>query len=97
VIAAQGYPGTPTTGGTIGGIAAAEAEGAKVFQAGTRQAAGALVANGGRVLNVTARARSIGAAREQAYLAVTTIDFSDGFHRRDIGWREIERTAANSG
>jgi len=97
VVAAHGYPGTPRAGGTIGGIAAAEAVGAKVFQAGTRQDAGILVASGGRVLNVTARAPTVLAARDQAYRALAAIDFSDGFHRRDIGWREIARTAADSG
>ncbi len=91
VIAAQGYPGTPKAGGRIAGIEAAEADGAKVFQAGTRRKGKALVASGGRVLNVTARASSVAEAQARAYAAVDAIDFADGFCRRDIGWREISR------
>lgn len=91
VISAQGYPGTPKAGGAIGGIAAAEADGAKVFHAGTAMNGDRLVANGGRVLNVTALGSSVGEAQAAAYAAVDRIDFADGFCRRDIGWREVER------
>lgn len=91
VMAAKGYPGTPLTGGTIRGIEAAEASGAKVFHAGTRIEQGQLVAAGGRVLNVTALGETIGAAQAAAYRAVDAIDFPTGFCRRDIGWREIAR------
>ena len=93
VIAAKGYPDAPVTGGEISGIAAAEAEGAKVFQAGTALQDGQLVANGGRVLNVTARATSVSAAQQAAYAAAEKIYFPDGFYRRDIGWREAMREA----
>ncbi|WP_298290926.1 phosphoribosylamine--glycine ligase [Novosphingobium sp.] len=92
VMAAQGYPGTPKKGGRIDGIPAAEAHGAKVFHAGTALSGdGVLSANGGRVLNVTAREASVKAARDAAYAAVDAIRFPEGFCRRDIGWREIER------
>ncbi|UAK25196.1 phosphoribosylamine--glycine ligase [Sphingomonas nostoxanthinifaciens] len=91
VMAADGYPGTPAKGGAIDGIAAAEATGARVFQAGTALADGRLVANGGRVLAVTATGDSVTAAREAAYRGVDAIDFPTGFCRRDIGWREVER------
>jgi phosphoribosylamine--glycine ligase len=95
VMAAEGYPGTPAKGGAIGEIAEAEAAGAKVFHAGTALAEdGALVANGGRVLNVTARAPSAAEAQQAAYRAVDAIDFPTGFCRRDIGWREVAREAA---
>jgi phosphoribosylamine--glycine ligase len=95
VMAANGYPGTPEKGGAIKGIDAAEATGAKVFHAGTaRNAAGEIVANGGRVLNVTARAGSVSAAQQTAYAGVDQIDFPTGFCRRDIGWREVEREQA---
>ncbi|MFM5950953.1 MAG: phosphoribosylamine--glycine ligase [Novosphingobium sp.] len=93
VMAAQGYPGTPKKGGAIEGIAAAETEGAKVFHAGTALAGGQLIASGGRVLNVTALGSSVGDAQKLAYAAVNKIDFPDGFCRRDIGWREVEREA----
>ena len=91
VMAAAGYPGTPETGGAIEGVQAAEAAGAKIFQAGTKIVGGRLVASGGRVLAVTARGADVRAAQAAAYRAVDAIDFPTGFCRRDIGWREIAR------
>jgi phosphoribosylamine--glycine ligase len=88
VVAARGYPGEPTKGGAI---AIPEMHNAKVFHAGTALAGGGLVANGGRVLGVTAGGRSVAKAQRAAYAAVGAIDFPDGFCRRDIGWREIAR------
>jgi phosphoribosylamine--glycine ligase len=97
VMAAEGYPGTPKKGGSIDGIAAAERDGAKVFHAGTALGEdGALVASGGRVLNVTARGPSVQAAQARAYAAVDAIGFPEGFCRRDIGWREVEREAGEA-
>jgi phosphoribosylamine--glycine ligase len=94
VMAARGYPGTPEKGGAIDGIGAAEAAGAKVFQAGTALRESGLVANGGRVLNVTARGATVSEAQAAAYRAVDAIDFPTGFCRRDIGWREVAREKA---
>ena len=88
VVAARGYPGTPAKGGAISGL---DHPGAIIFQAGTALSGGGLVASGGRVLGVTARGASIGAAQRAAYAAVDAIAFPDGFCRRDIGWREIAR------
>ena len=90
VMAASGYPGTPEIGGAID-VGSAEADGVKVFHAGTASRDGRLVASGGRVLNVTAVGQTVVEAREQAYRAVDAIDFPSGFCRRDIGWREAER------
>jgi phosphoribosylamine--glycine ligase len=92
VRAARGYPGTPEKGGAID-LGDAEAEGAKVFHAGTALKDGALVASGGRVLNVTAMASSVTEAQQRAYAAVDAISFPTGFCRRDIGWREVAREA----
>lgn len=94
VMAANGYPGTPEKGGAIQEIDTAQAQGAMVFHAGTAQQGNALVANGGRVLNVTATGDSVGAAQAAAYAAVDAIDFPTGFCRRDIGWREVAREQA---
>ncbi|MBA3055833.1 MAG: phosphoribosylamine--glycine ligase, partial [Sphingomonadales bacterium] len=92
VMAGEGYPGEPKKGGRIGGILAAEATGAQVFHAGTKLGGdGALTANGGRVLNVTAQGASVGEAQASAYAAVDRIEFPEGFCRRDIGWREVAR------
>jgi phosphoribosylamine--glycine ligase len=96
VMAANGYPGTPEKGGAIGGIAEAEAGGAKVFHAGTARRGGQLVANGGRVLNVTALGKDVAEAQAKAYAAVDAIDFPTGFCRRDIGWRELARAKAKA-
>lgn len=93
VMAADGYPGTPKKGGVIEGIEAAQTNGAKVFHAGTALADGALVAAGGRVLNVTARGASVTAAQAAAYAAVDALNAPELFCRRDIGWREVAREA----
>jgi phosphoribosylamine--glycine ligase len=94
VMAAKGYPGTPEKGGAIV-LGDAEADGAKVFHAGTAMKDGALVANGGRVLNVTATGANVTEAKAKAYAAVDCIDFPRGFCRRDIGWKEVAREAGS--
>ena len=95
IVAARGYPATPASGGLIREIEAAEqVEGVAVFHAGTARAGDSLVAAGGRVLAVTAVAESFANARARVYRAVDQIDFADGFHRRDIGWRELAREQA---
>jgi len=95
ILAARGYPGTPASGGAIRAVDAAEqVEGVTVFHAGTALGENGLVAKGGRVLAVTAVADTFANARARAYRAVDQIDFADGFHRRDIGWRELERETA---
>jgi phosphoribosylamine--glycine ligase len=92
VVASEGYPGPVTKGSVIRGIDAAETTGALVFHAGTaRNAAGEITANGGRVLNVTALGANVTAARDAAYAAIAKLDWPQGFCRRDIAWREIER------
>jgi phosphoribosylamine---glycine ligase len=94
VIAARGYPGVPEKGGAIGGLEEAGAvQGVTIFHAGTgKHGSGTLIATGGRVLAVTALGATLAEARERAYQAVERIDFPAGFYRRDIGWRELERT-----
>jgi len=91
VMAAEGYPGTPSKGARITGIQAAEAGGALVFQAGTALNGADLIANGGRVLNITAAGASVAEARDTAYRAIEAIEFPGGFFRKDIGWRELSR------
>ena len=95
VLAAEGYPSTPQKGGAID-LGSAEADSAKVFHAGTAERDGALVANGGRVLNVTAGGANVTQAQTAAYKAVDAITFPTGFSRRDIGWREVEREGDRS-
>ena len=79
----------------IDGIEAAErVEGVTVFHAGTaRHGSGALLASGGRVLAVTAHRRHA-RQRPRPRLSRHRRDrLADGFHRRDIGWRELERAS----
>jgi phosphoribosylamine--glycine ligase len=94
VMAAKGYPAAPRKGSVIAGIDRAEETGAVVFQAGTALAGEKLVANGGRVLNVTAIGGTAAEAQARAYAAVDRLDWPDGFCRRDIGWRAVERERA---
>ncbi len=92
VMAAQGYPEKPLKGTAIRGIErAAAVEGVEVFHAGTARKDGAFIANGGRVLNVTALGRDVAEAQARAYRAVDLIDWPEGFCRRDIGWRAVGR------
>ena len=90
VLAAEGYPGAYMTGSEIRGLEAATEEGVLVFHAGTKESDGKIIANGGRVLGVTARAKTIKAAQKLAYKGVDVIDWPQGFCRRDIGWRAIK-------
>ena len=90
VMAAKGYPERPEKGAPIGGLAAADAlPGVSVFHAGTARHGDALVANGGRVLNITGFGATISEARARAYAGVAQIEFPGGFFRRDIGWRAL--------
>jgi phosphoribosylamine--glycine ligase len=90
VMAARGYPGEPLKGTEIRGLALAGAEpGVTVFHAGTRAEGERILADGGRVLGVTALGRDAAEAQRRAYAAVDRIDWPDGFCRRDIGWRAI--------
>jgi phosphoribosylamine--glycine ligase len=95
VMAAQGYPEAPRKGTVIRGLdLAAAVEGIEIFHAGTALKDGQIVANGGRVLNVTARGRNVAEAQARAYRAVDLIDWPEGFCRRDIGWRALARERA---
>jgi phosphoribosylamine--glycine ligase len=91
VMAAKGYPGGYAKGTEIRGLErAAQVPGVQLFHAGTaRREDGALVANGGRVLGVTATGATLAEARAAAYAAVAAIDWPEGFCRRDIGWRAL--------
>jgi phosphoribosylamine--glycine ligase len=92
VMAAKGYPGAYAKGSEIKDLdAAARDPGVQIFHAGTRREGRRILADGGRVLGVTATGHGIGEAQARAYAAVNKIDWPEGFCRRDIGWRAIER------
>ena len=91
VMAAKGYPGAYARGSEIKGLdAAASDPDVQIFHAGTKRAGNHILADGGRVLGVTARGQDIREAQVRAYAAVDKIDWSQGFCRRDIGWRAVE-------
>ncbi len=90
VMAANGYPGSYEKGTVIKGLDTMPEDSRNmVFHAGTKAADGAILASGGRVLNVTARGDSLQEARDRAYAMVDGVDWPDGFYRRDIGWRAL--------
>jgi phosphoribosylamine--glycine ligase len=90
VLAANGYPGNYEKGSVIGGLDALPQDSMNmVFHAGTATHDGLIVANGGRVLNVTARGDSLAEAQARAYAMVDKIEWPEGFCRRDIGWRAL--------
>tara|TARA_R110002124_G_scaffold271602_2_gene440514 strand:+ start:2226 stop:3515 length:1290 start_codon:yes stop_codon:yes gene_type:complete len=91
VLATEGYPGSYAKGSVIRGVKSAnDMPGVTVFQAGTdMDEGGALLANGGRVLAVTASGDDLREAVERAYAGVDAIDWPEGFCRRDIGWRAL--------
>lgn len=92
VMAAEGYPGEPRKGTQIRGLdEAGKTEGVVVFHAGTKAEGERILANGGRVLNVTALGKTVAEAQARAYDAIGKLDWPEGFCRRDIGWRAIER------
>jgi phosphoribosylamine--glycine ligase len=92
VMAANGYPGPPQLGTEIKGLGiAAKTEGVEIFHAGTRREGDSFLANGGRVLSVTALGRDVAEAQARAYAAIAKIDWPGGFCRKDIGWRAVAR------
>ena len=92
VMASKGYPGSYTKGTPIGALDDARAvKGVELFHAGTSREGDQLRATGGRVLNVTARGKTVAEAQRAAYEAISKIDWPGGFCRRDIGWRALAR------
>jgi len=92
VMAAKGYPGHYEKGSLIEGLDdAAQVEGVEIFHAGTKADGSRILSHGGRVLNVCARGKTVREAQARAYAAVDRIKWPDGFCRRDIAWRAIER------
>ncbi|MDR6899110.1 phosphoribosylamine--glycine ligase [Rhizobium miluonense] len=90
VMASKGYPGSYAKNTPIAALPADD-EGEKVFHAGTALKDGALVATGGRVLNITATGKTVGEAKERAYALAGEVKWDNGFYRNDIGWRAVER------
>ncbi len=90
VMAARGYPGAYAKGSVIRGLDALPQNAREmVFHAGTAARDGAIIANGGRVLNVSARGATLAEAHARAYAMLDAIDWPEGFFRRDIGWRAL--------
>jgi phosphoribosylamine--glycine ligase len=95
VLAAKGYPGMPEKGTEIRGLdVARQAAGVEIFHAGTRRDGERVLADGGRVLAVTALGATVAEAQARAYAAISKIDWPGGFCRSDIGWRAVVREKA---
>jgi phosphoribosylamine--glycine ligase len=91
VMATRGYPGSTKPGSIIRNLPE-ERDDAIVFHCGTKtNAAGEIEAHGGRVLAVTALGKTVREAQAKAYQVVDQIEWPEGFCRRDIGWRAVER------
>jgi phosphoribosylamine--glycine ligase len=93
VLAAKGYPDDPLRGSEIRGLDAAAASDptVQIFHAGTTRVGEKLLADGGRVLNIVGLGKTIEEARTRAYAVIDRIDWPEGFCRRDIGWRALQR------
>jgi len=91
VMATEGYPGYYKKGSEIKGLDAVKPKkDVVIFHAGTKREDGKLLAVGGRVLGVTATAKTVKAARKAAYEVVESIDWPEGFYRTDIAWRALD-------
>jgi phosphoribosylamine--glycine ligase len=92
VMATKGYPGAYDKGSLIEGLdEATQVDGVEIFHAGTKADGSRILANGGRVLNVCARGKTVREAQARAYAAVDRIKWPEGFCRRDIGFRALAR------
>lgn len=92
VMAAKGYPGPYEKNTEIKNLEeAGSAENVMIFHAGTKKEGNQILATGGRVLNITALEGSVSEAKKTAYEALDKIEWPNGFCRRDIGWRAIQR------
>ena len=90
VMASNGYPGSYKKGTQINGLANLPSDSNSIcFHAGTMEKNGKIVANGGRVLNITTRAETLIEAQKSAYEMIANIDWPEGFYRKDIGWRAL--------
>ena len=90
VMCAKGYPGAYATGSEIYGLEeAGQIEGVTIFHAGTMAEQNGILANGGRVLAVNGVGADLRTALARAYAAIDTLDWEDGFCRRDIGCRAL--------
>ena len=97
VMAAKGYPGHYATGSVIRGLEEVAAiEGVEIFHAGTKEEGGKILSHGGRVLDVCGVGKNVAEAQAKAYAAVDKIDWPEGFCRRDIGRRAIERESKSA-
>jgi phosphoribosylamine--glycine ligase len=92
VMATKGYPGGYSKGSLIKGLdEAAKVDGVEIFHAGTQAEGDGILANGGRVLDITASGKTVAEAQRRAYQAVDRVDWPEGFCRRDIGWQAVAR------
>jgi phosphoribosylamine--glycine ligase len=82
VLAAEGYPSAPKSGGAITGFSTID--NVQIYHAGTSTTEQGVVASGGRVLTVTGIGEDLTEARNRAYRAISQIRLAGSFYRTDI-------------
>jgi phosphoribosylamine--glycine ligase len=93
VMASHGYPGTPRVGDAIDGLDGGYAPDVQVLHAGTKREGARVFTAGGRVLTITARAKTIDEAAQRAYARIGSIRFDGAQYRKDIAWRARSQPA----
>ena len=91
VMAAEGYPDAPRTGGAISGLERAAKLPGKVFHAGTRLSGDQVIVSGGRVLCATGMGTTVAEAQKAAYSLIDAVHWPGAIYRRDIGHRALAR------
>ncbi len=92
MLVASGYPGKFESGKRIEGLdEAGRLEGVRIYHAGTREQDGKIYTSGGRILNVTARGKTLSQALDRAYAAAEVIRFDGKDYRRDIGRKGLAK------
>ena len=96
VLCAKGYPNNYIKNSEIKNLSSIISDkNNQIFHAGTYKKNNKIFSNGGRVLNITSVAESLSKARDQSLMNLKKINWTDGFFRKDIGWKAIKKNENN--